>query len=129
MLSCCTARAAGWFIHGNVQVWNNNAYNATELVLAKAALIEGNGVPDGCDPDLWTAAKNYLIFVYCLPAAFCCIRLPSFVPKMLPVFLPSPDALGSFSRRGTLALQSCRDASGLRAAGVPRACNGSSTGT
>ena len=91
MLSCCTARAAGWFIHGNVQVWNNNAYNATELVLAKAALIEGNGVPDGCDPDLWTAAKNYLIFVYCLPAAFCCIRAlpPLAMPPDIPPTGPS----------------------------------------
>ena len=84
MLSCCTARTAGWFIHGNVQVWNNHAYNETELADAKAALEAGEAVPDGCDPDMLSIAKNYLIFIYCLPAILCCLRA-------LPPLSMSPD--------------------------------------
>ena len=72
-----TARVAGWFIFGNIQVWQNRPYNETELLLAKEA-VEGLDTqnPDlgtvGCDPDLWTAAKNYLIVIYCFPAILCC---------------------------------------------------------
>ena len=84
MLSCCTARTAGWFIHGNVQVWNNHAYNEAELADAKAALEAGEAVPDGCDPDMLAIAKNYLIFIYCLPAILCCLRA-------LPPLSMSPD--------------------------------------
>ena len=84
MLSCCTARAAGWFIHGNVQVWNNHAYNETELADAKAALEAGEAVPDGCDPDMLAIAQNYLTFIYCLPAILCCLRA-------LPPLSMSPD--------------------------------------
>ena len=88
-----TARVAGWFIFGNIQVWQNRPYNETELLLAKDA-VEGLDTqnPDlgtvGCDPDLWTAAKNYLIVIYCFPAILCfCGALPPLHMPPAPVFL------------------------------------------
>ena len=92
IMSCgsCGASIFGsyWFIYGNMQVWNNQPYNETQLAMIAAnGTVLGSVEPpfdlgpaaflgEGCDPDMWNGARTYLIVMLSLAGGLpivCCI--------------------------------------------------------
>jgi len=83
-LGCCCQLPLGifmlvWYIKGNFDVWGTHAAaDITRERIGAVLLATGEARGYGCDPALWHAAKNLLVYTYVTLACACCLTCGAF---------------------------------------------------